>query len=95
MTKNAESASGTARLTITLSKEADHALRTFLGSHGMKKRDLSKFIEEAVRWRIFDQTVREVRAAFADVPTDELQKLIYEAVEEVRAKRYRENPRRS
>jgi|ERR1017187_2535812 aminopeptidase N len=95
MTKNAESAPETNRLTITLSKEADQALRTFLGPRGMKKRDLSKFIEEAVHWRIFDQTVREVRAAFADIPTDELQKLIDESVEEVRAKRYREHPRRS
>ena len=94
-TKNAESAPETTRLTITLSKEADHALRTFLGSQGMKKRDLSKFIEEAVRWRIFNHTVREVRAAFADVPTDELQKLIDGSVEEVRAKRYREYLRRS
>jgi hypothetical protein len=42
----------------------------------MKKGDISKFIEEAVRWRIFHQTVREARAAFADVPPDELEKRI-------------------
>jgi hypothetical protein len=84
----------TTRLTITWSKEADHALRTFLGSKGMKKGDLSKFIEEAVRWRIFHQTVREARAAFADVPSDELQKMIDESVEEVRATHYRERSRR-
>ena len=83
-----------ARLTISWSKEADHALRTFLGSQGMRKGDLSKFIEEAVRWRIFHQTVRETRAAFADVSSDELQKLIDESVEEVRVKRYRERARR-
>jgi len=39
------------RLTITWSREADHALRSYLGAQGMKKGDLSKFIEEAVRWR--------------------------------------------
>jgi len=95
MTKNAAPASETTRLTIAWSKETDHALRTFLGSQGMKKGDLSKFIEEAVRWRIFHQTVREVRAAFADVPPEELQKMIDRSVEEVRAKRYRERAQRA
>jgi hypothetical protein len=94
MTKDALSESETTRLTITWSKEADHALRTFLGSQGMKKGDLSKFIEEAVRWRIFHQTIGEVRAAFADVSHDELQKMIDESVEDVRAKHYRERAQR-
>ena len=95
MTKNAISEPETTRLTITWSKEADHALRTFLGSQGMKKGDLSKFIEEAVRWRIFHQTVREARAAFADVSPNELQKMIDEAVEDARAKHYRKRAQRS
>jgi hypothetical protein len=95
MTKNATPESETARLTITWSKEADRALRSFLGSQGMKKGDLSKFIEEAVRWRIFHQTVRDARETFADVSPDELQKMIDEAVEEVRATHYRERAIRS
>jgi hypothetical protein len=94
MTKSAISEPETTRLTITWSKDADHALRTFLGAQGMKKGDLSKFIEEAVRWRIFHQTVREVRAAFADVSPDDLQKMIDEAVEDVRAKHYRKRAQR-
>jgi ABC-type nitrate/sulfonate/bicarbonate transport system substrate-binding protein len=84
----------TTRLTITWSKDADFALRSFLGAQGMKKGDISKFVE-AVRWRIFHQTVREAREAFADVPPDNLQDLIDEAVEDVRAKRYRERAERS
>jgi hypothetical protein len=95
MTKNAVSEPQTTRLTITWSKEADHALRTFLGSQGMKKGDLSKFIEEAVRWRIFHQTVREAREAFADVSPDKLQNMIDQAVEELRTKHYRERAERS
>jgi len=95
MMRNAMSALENTRLTITWSKEADHALRSFLGTQGMKKGDISKFIEEAVRWRIFHQTVREARQAFADVPPDELQKMIDEAVEDVRAKHYRERAKRS
>ncbi len=95
MIKNAASEPETTRLTISWSKQADLALRSFLGAQGMKKGDISKFIEEAVRWRIFHQTVREARAAFADVPPDDLQKMIDEGVEEVRAKRYRERVKRS
>ena len=68
MTKSTLSDRETTRLTITWSKEADLALRSYLGSQGMKKVDLSKFIEEAVRRHIFHQTVREAREAFADVP---------------------------
>jgi hypothetical protein len=37
------------RWNIKVSNETDLELRTYLGSHGMKKGDLSKFIEEAVR----------------------------------------------
>lgn len=56
----------------------------------MKKGDISKFIDETIRWRIFHQTVQETREAFRDVTGDELEKMIDEAVEEVRAKRYRQ-----
>jgi hypothetical protein len=77
------------RLTISWSKQADLALRSFLGAQGMKKGDLSKFIEEAVRWRIFHQTVREARENFEDVSPDDLQKQIDQGVEEVRARRFR------
>jgi len=95
MTTNAMSEPGTTRLTITWSKEADHALRSFLGAQGMKKGDISKFIEEAVRWRIFHQTVRQARQAFAGVSPDKLQKMIDESTEDVRAKHYRERAKRA
>lgn len=83
------------RLTISWSKQVDLALRSYLGAHGMKKGDLSKFIEEAVRWRILYQTVEESRAAFADLPQKQLQKLIDEAVEDARAKSYKRRSRRA
>jgi hypothetical protein len=95
MTKPLAPEPETTRLTITWSKQADLALRSFLGTQGMKKGDISKFIEEAVRWHIFNQTVREAREAFADVPPEELQKMIDEGVDEVRAKGYRERAKRS
>lgn len=75
------------RWNIKVSKHTDLALRTFLGSKGMKKGDLSKFIEEAVRRRVFDETVRDIKARNADTDPDELQAIIDETVQEVRAEK--------
>ena len=74
----------TTRWTVKVSKETDIAVRSLLAQRGLKKGDLSKFIEEAVRWRVFDQTVSEVREAFSDLDPEALQDLIDEAVSEVR-----------
>ena len=74
----------TTRWTVSVSKETDIAVRSFLAQRGMKKGDLSKFIEEAVKWRVFDQTLTEVREKFADLPAAELQSLIDETVTAVR-----------
>ncbi len=73
------------RWNIKVSKETDLTLRTFLGSRGMKKGDLSKFIEEAVRWRVFHRTVQDIRARNADAGPDEIQRIVDEAIREVRA----------
>jgi len=75
------------RWNIKVSKETDLTLRTFLGAQGAKKGDLSKFIEEAVRWHVFHRTVQEIRERNADTDPDELQRIIDEAVSEVRAER--------
>lgn len=72
------------RWTVSVSKDTDIAVRSFLAQRGMKKGDLSKFIEEAVKWRVLDQTIAEVRSKFADVPADELESLIDEAVSATR-----------
>ena len=37
------------RWTIKVSKGTDISLRSYLAQHGLKKGDLSKFVEEAVR----------------------------------------------
>lgn len=72
------------RWNIKVSKETDLTLRTFLGSQGAKKGDLSKFIEEAVRWRVFHRTVQDIKARNADTAPEELQRIIDDAVREVR-----------
>ena len=76
------------RWNIKVSKETDLTLRTFLGARGAKKGDLSKFIEEAVRWRVFHSTVQDIRRRNADMDPDELQSIIDETVSQVRAERY-------
>ena len=76
------------RWNIKVSKETDLTLRTYLGAQGAKKGDLSKFIEEAVRWHVFHRTVQDIRDRNADTDPDELQRMIDEAVSEVRAERY-------
>jgi Ribbon-helix-helix domain len=75
------------RWNIKVSKQTDLTLRTYLGSHGMKKGDLSKFIEEAVRWRVFHRTVQDIKSRNADIDPGELQSLIEDAVRQVRAER--------
>ena len=75
------------RWNIKVSKETDLALRTFLGAQGMKKGDLSKFIEEAVRWHVFHRTVRDIKTRNAKTDPGELQRVVDDAVREVRAKR--------
>lgn len=76
------------RWTIKVSKDTDIAVRTFLARRGMKKGDLTKFIEEAVRWRVFDQTVNEVQARNASVPAEQIESEIDEALAAVRAERF-------
>jgi hypothetical protein len=51
----------------------------------MKKGDLSKFLEEAVRWRVLDQLVQSIKDRNSDVPPAELEAQIDEAVRAVRA----------
>lgn len=76
------------RWTLRVSKDTDIAVRTFLAQRGLKKGDLTKFVEEAVRWRVFDQTVAETKARNASVPAEEIDSAIDEALAAVRAERF-------
>jgi hypothetical protein len=66
-------------------KSIDCTLRWRTSGGGAKKGDLSKFIEEAVRWRVLQCTVQDIRARNADADPDEIQRIVDEAVSEVRA----------
>jgi stalled ribosome alternative rescue factor ArfA len=73
------------RWTVKVSKETDVTLRTYLAQSGLRKGDLSKFIEEAVRWRVLDRTAAGVRERLGRTDPSELQTLIDDAVARVRA----------
>jgi Ribbon-helix-helix domain len=75
------------RWNIKVSEKTDLILRTFLGSQGMKKGDLSKFVEDAIRWRVLQRTIQDIRAHNAVADPDEIQRIVDEAVAEVRAER--------
>jgi hypothetical protein len=76
------------RWTVRVSKDTDVAVRTFLAQRGMKKGDLAKFIEEAVRWRVLDRTVAETKARNAKASVTEIESAIDEALKTVRAERF-------
>jgi hypothetical protein len=66
----------TTRWTVSVSKQTDISVRSFLAQRG----NLSKFIEEAVKWRVFDQTLAEARSKFADLSPEALESIVDEAV---------------
>ena len=68
------------RWSLKISANADRTVRTYLARKGYKKGDLSKFVEDAVRWPVLDATVTQVGNRFADMAPDELDALIEEAV---------------
>lgn len=77
------------RWTISVPKETDISLRKYLAQEGMRKGDLSEFVTEAVRWRLFDLNITAARANNANVPSEEIEDAIEEALAEVRAERFR------
>ena len=73
------------RWTVMVSKETDKSLRSFMFDCGMPEGELSRSIEEALKWRVFALTLSEAREKFADLAPDDLQTLLDEASAGVRA----------
>ena len=49
------------RWNLSLPEETDRVVRTFLARNGGKKGDLFRFVDEAVRRRVLDLTVEQVK----------------------------------
>ena len=75
------------RWNLSIPEETDRTVRVFLGRNGGKKGDLSRFVDEAVRRRVFDLTVRQVKDRNARYDQQEILKLIDDEVDAVRAGR--------
>lgn len=72
------------RWNIKVSGELDRELRIHLAERGLKRGALSSFVEEAVREKLFRQTVEEVKERNAGYPPEEVEADIAEAVSEAR-----------
>jgi len=78
----------TIRWNVAVSADTDQSVRMFLAAQGGgRKGGLSRFIEEAVRARLFEQAVEEAKAATAGMSEAELNDLIDEAVQWARKTR--------
>lgn len=62
---------------------------------GLKKGAKSQFQKDALKWRLFDETVKQVRKAFASLSAVELSDTIDEAILNVRERKGRQAGSRS
>ena len=76
-----------ARWNLIIPDKTDRAVRTYLARSGGKKGDLSRFVDEAVRRRVFDLTVSQVKDRNAQYDQQEILALIDEEVDAARADR--------
>lgn len=75
------------RWNLTIPDEVDRSVRVFLARAGMKKGDLSAFVERACRLEVLRGTVAEIQAQNGDLSEEEAMQLANEAVAFARAAR--------
>ncbi len=75
------------RWNITIPEKTNRAVRTFLARTGGKKGDLSRFVDEAVRQRVFDLTVSKIKDRNAEYDQQQILDLIDQEVDAVHADR--------
>ena len=75
------------RWSLSISEETNLAVRTFLARKGGKKGDLSRFVDEAVRRRVLDLTVCQIKDRNARDDQQDILDLIDDEVDAARAAR--------
>lgn len=75
------------RWKMSISEKTNKAVRSYLMRIGGKGGDLSRFVDEAVRRRVFDLTVREIKNRNSLHDQQEILDLIDEEVDAVRSSR--------
>jgi hypothetical protein len=82
------SADDSVRWTIFVPKDTDLALRTHLAQAGLKKGSLSRFVADAVAWRLFDLNVAAAQAHNQAAKSRTIEDEIEQALDEVRMERF-------
>ena len=75
------------RWRLSIPEETNLAVRTFLARKGGKKGDLSRFVDEAVRRRVLDLTVCQIKDRNARDDQQDILDLIDDEVDAARAAR--------
>lgn len=73
------------RWNLSIHEETDRLVRVFLARTGLKKGDLSAFVEAACRGEVLRRTVTEIQEQNAGLTAEEAMRLADEAVASVRA----------
>ena len=73
------------RWNLSIPEKTDRVVRTFLARTGGKKGGLSRFVDEAVRRRVLDLTVRQVKDRNNGNGQQEILDLIDDEVDAARA----------
>jgi hypothetical protein len=73
------------RWNLSISEKTDRMVRSHLARIGLKKGDLSKFVDDAVRAEVLRRTVKGVQAQNADLSEEQAIELANEAVAWARA----------
>ena len=73
------------RWSLTIPEKTDRAVRILLARSGGKKGDLSRFVDDAVRRRVLDLTVRAIKDRNARYDQQEILDLIDEEAAAARA----------
>lgn len=71
----------TVRWNIAVTPETDRAVRMLLARQGGRKGDLSRFIEGAVRARLFDETARIIKEENAGYTPDQIDHAVAKALD--------------
>jgi len=75
------------RWNLSIPEETDLVVRAFLGRSGGKKGDLSRFVNDAVRRRVFDLAVDQIKERNATFDQQEILDMVEEEVTAARASR--------
>ena len=73
------------RWNLSISEKTDRMVRSHLARTGLKKGDLSKFVDDAVRAEVLRRTVKEVQTHNTDLSEEQAMDLANEAVAWARA----------